>query len=77
MRIRVMAELSVSVQPTARQRRLILGGLFASIFTFGTAFGGLVPWMALVLQARGTDSIWIGLVAAGNSIGVACAAPFV
>jgi MFS family permease len=72
-----MAELSVSLQPTARQRRLILGGLFASVFTFGTAFGGLVPWMALVLQARGIDSIWIGLVAAANSIGVACAAPFV
>lgn len=72
-----MAELSLSSQPTQQQRRFILAGLLASIFTFGTAFGGLVPWMALVLQARGTDNVWIGLVAAGNSIGVALAAPFV
>lgn len=77
-----MAEVSICSQPTPRQptprqRRLILAGLFASIFTFGTAFGGLVPWMALVLEGRGTASIWIGLVAAANSIGVAVAAPFV
>lgn len=56
---------------------MILAGLFASIFTFGTAFGGLVPWMALVLEGRGTGSLWIGLVAAGNSLGVILAAPFV
>jgi MFS family permease len=64
-------------QPTPRQRKMILAGLFASIFTFGTAFGGLVPWMALVLEGRGTDSLSIGAVAAANSLGVMLAAPFV
>lgn len=72
-----MTESNVSLQPTLRQRQMILAGLFASIFTFGTAFGGLVPWMALVLEARHTNSLLIGLVAAGNSIGVTVAAPFV
>ena len=71
-----MTERTDFPQPTRRQRQMILAGLFASIFTFGTAFGGLVPWMALVLEGRGTPSLWIGLVAAGNSIGVMVAAPF-
>jgi MFS family permease len=56
---------------------MILAGLFASVFTFGTAFGGLVPWMALVLESHHTNSLLIGLVAASNSIGVTLAAPFV
>src|SRR6185369_4001136 len=71
-----MTERTDFLHPTRRQRQLILAGLFASIFTFGTAFGGLVPWMALVLEGRGTPSLWIGLVAAANSIGIMVAAPF-
>jgi len=72
-----MTKRSDFPQPTQRQRQMILAGLFASIFTFGTAFGGLVPWMALVLEGRGTGSLWIGAVAAANSLGVMLAAPFV
>jgi MFS family permease len=51
--------------------------LFASVFSFSISFGGLVPWMALVLDGRGTDTTLIGVVSAANPLGVILAAPLV
>jgi len=56
---------------------MILASLFASVLTFGIGFGGLVPWIALVLDQQGTDSTLIGIVSAANPVGVLLAAPFV
>ena len=61
----------------AGQRRLVLMALFASVFSFGISFGGLVPWIALVLEGRGTDETLIGVVSAANPVGVLLAAPLV
>lgn len=60
----------------ARQRNIALGGLYASIFAFSISFGGLVPWMALDMEARGIDEVMIGLVAAAHPLGVMLMAPF-
>lgn len=59
-----------------RQRKLALGGLYASIFAFSISFGGLVPWMALSMESRGVDEVMIGLVAAAHPLGVLLMAPF-
>ncbi|MBL8708639.1 MAG: MFS transporter, partial [Rhodospirillaceae bacterium] len=67
--------LAVTEQ-TLRQRRLALLGLYASIFAFGISFGGLLPWMALDMEARGIDTAVIGLVAAAHPLGVLLMAPF-
>ncbi|MGI9413129.1 MAG: MFS transporter [Hyphomicrobiales bacterium] len=56
---------------------MVLTALFASVFSFGVSFGGLVPWIALVLEARGTDATLIGIVSAANPVGVLLAAPLV
>lgn len=62
---------------SAGRRRLVLMALFASVFSFGISFGGLVPWIALVLEGRGTDETVIGIVSAANPVGVLLAAPLV
>jgi MFS family permease len=59
------------------RRWLSLVALFASVLSFSISFGGLVPWMALVLDGRGTDTTLIGVVSAANPLGVILAAPLV
>jgi MFS family permease len=61
---------------TSRQRFMALAGLYASVFTFGISFGGLVPWMALHLDAQGLNDALIGLISAAHPIGVMLMAPF-
>jgi MFS family permease len=62
---------------SARRRRLALVAILASVLSFSISLGGLVPWMALWLEARGTDEAVIGLVSAANPFGVMLAAPLV
>jgi MFS family permease len=62
--------------PNSRQRHLALLGLYASIFAFSISFGGLVPWMALDMEARGIDAAIIGLVGAAHPLGVLLMSPF-
>lgn len=69
-------EAAADALPAGR-RRLVLIALFASVFAFGVSFGGLVPWIALVLEGRGTDETLIGVVSAANPVGVLLAAPLV
>ncbi len=65
------ADLSV------HDRRLVLAALFAGVFVFGISFAGIIPWIALVLEERGTNPAIIGIVSATNPIGVMVMAPFV
>jgi MFS family permease len=58
-----------------RDRRLSLLGLFASVFAFAMVFGGMLPWMALVLESQGIGDQIIGLVSAAHPLGVLLAAP--
>jgi MFS family permease len=58
------------------ERRTVLLVLFASVFSFAISFSGILPWMALQLEARSVDSILIGLVSAANPIGVMVMVPF-
>ncbi len=60
-----------------RDRRLVLAALFAGVFIFGISFAALIPWMALILNERGTDPTVIGIVSAAGPIGVMVMAPFV
>lgn len=58
-------------------RRVVIIALLASVFSFSISFGGIVPWMALVLESRDTDPFLVGVVTAANPIGVMLMAPFV
>src|SRR5262245_49167970 len=62
---------------SATDRRLVLAALFTGVFVFGMSFGGILPWVALALEERGTSSTMIGIVSAANPIGVMVMAPFV
>ncbi|MDY0872736.1 MFS transporter [Dongia rigui] len=66
----------LAIGATTRQRFIALAGLYASVFTFGISFGGLVPWMALHLDAQGLDGALIGLISAAHPVGVMLMAPF-
>jgi len=72
-----MNDAAPGQEALARRRRLALVAICASVLSFSVSLGGLVPWMALSLEARGTDEAVIGLVAAANPLGVMLAAPFV
>ncbi|WP_374377760.1 MFS transporter [Dongia sp.] len=71
-----MINQEAMAKETERQRFTALAGLYASIFTFGISFGGLVPWMALHMDAQGLDGLLIGLISAAHPIGVMLMAPF-
>jgi MFS family permease len=60
-----------------QSRRLVYCALYTSVFAFSLSFGGLVPWLALALEARGTEPTVIGIVSAANPVGVLVAASFV
>jgi MFS family permease len=69
-----------SEQPEAlskRDRRVVLVALFIGVFVFGMSFGGILPWIALALEERGTSPTIIGIVSAANPVGVMVMAPFV
>jgi len=72
-----MKDAAVAYEIATRRRRLILIAIFACVLSFSISLGGLVPWMALVLEARGVDEAMIGFVAAANPLGVMLAAPLV
>lgn len=62
---------------SARDRQLVLAALFTGVFVFGMSFGGILPWVALALEAHGTSPTMIGIVSAANPVGVMVMAPFV
>jgi len=71
--------MNAEIEPAMPADRgwLVLAALFSSVLVIGVAFSGIVPWMSLVLEARGIDATTIGIVAAANPIGVLVMAPFV
>jgi len=68
---------AMSGAKSVRERRVVLFALYANVFAFSVAFGGIVPWMSLYMEARDIDATLIGIVAAANPIGVMIMAPFV
>lgn len=69
-----------AVQPhelTERQIRLSLLAHFLSSLSIGIAIGGMVPLISVTLEARGVDTVLIGVNSAMTSLGVIAAAPFV
>ena len=57
-------------------RLLVIVGLTLSVVMVGISLGGLIPWLSLKLEARGTSAVTIGLVAAANPLGIMLVAPF-
>jgi len=72
-----MNDAALAEAGPGRRRRLALLAIFASVLSFSISLGGLVPWMALSLEARGTEEAVIGIVCAANPFGVMLAAPLV
>lgn len=70
----IMGE-SMNKTLTDRQRVLSLCGIYASIFAWGVSFAGLMPLMSLTLEARGYDTLMIGLLGAITPVGVILTAP--
>ncbi len=60
-----------------RQRIASLLAIFASVFTWGISFAGLIPLMSLSMESRGVDTLMIGIVGAATPVGVIVAAPTV
>jgi MFS family permease len=56
---------------------MALAALYASVFSFSLSFGGIMPWMALAMETRGTDATLIGIVSAAGAVGVLVGAPLV
>lgn len=54
-----------------------LAAHFASSLSIGIAVGGMVPLIALTLEDRGIDPVWIGVNSAIGSLGVIAGAPLV
>ena len=59
-----------------RARLMVIVGLTLSVVMVGISLGGLIPWLSLKLEARGTSAVTIGLVAAANPLGIMLVAPF-
>lgn len=72
-----MNDAALAEAAAGRRRRLALLAVFASALSFSISLGGLVPWMALSLEGRGTEEAVIGIVCAANPFGVMLAAPLV
>jgi len=64
-------------QLTDRQVLACLAAHFLSSLSIGVAIGGMVPLIAVTLEARGVDSVMIGINSAMTSLGVILAAPLV
>ncbi len=61
---------------TAAQIRWTLVAHYTSSMTIGLAVGGIVPLIAVTLEAREVDSVVIGINSAMTSVGVLAVAPF-
>jgi len=61
---------------TAAQVRWSLFAHYASSMAIGLAIGGFVPLISVTLEARGVDSVLIGINSAMTSVGVLAVAPF-
>lgn len=62
---------------TRNQVLACLGAHFLSSLSVGVAIGGMVPLIAVTLEARGVDGTLIGVNSAMTSLGVIAAAPLV
>ena len=71
-------EAAAEIMPdfSDRARLLVIVGLTLSVVMVGISLGGLIPWLSLKLEARGTSAVTIGLVAAANPLGIMLVAPF-
>lgn len=59
------------------QRRWVMAANFASAVLIGLAIGGLIPLLALFLELRQVDPVWIGANGAMASLGIFGMAGFV
>jgi predicted MFS family arabinose efflux permease len=62
---------------TPKERLLSLTTVIACVSVFGLTVGLSAPLLALILEARGTDSTLIGLNAAMTAVGILVTSPFV
>jgi MFS family permease len=61
---------------TPLQRRQNLVAVTAAMAVTALIYGLSLPLLSLVMDARGVDSLWIGLSAAVQSVGIILVAPF-
>jgi MFS family permease len=61
---------------TDLQRRQNLVAVTAAMAVTALIYGLSLPLLSLVMDARGVDSLWIGLSAAVQSVGIILVAPF-
>ena len=61
---------------TPLQRRQNLVAVTAAMAVTALIYGLSLPLLAFVMNARGVDSLWIGLSAAVQSVGIILVAPF-
>jgi len=61
---------------TPLQRRQNLVAVIAAMAVTALIYGLSLPLLAFVMNARGVDSLWIGLSAAVQSVGIILVAPF-
>jgi len=71
------AEIEVAhARPPEKSNYTVLIALLATVVVFGISFAGILPWVALVLEKRGTDPVMIGIVSAMTPVGTMLMAPF-
>ncbi len=61
---------------TPLQRRQNLVAVIAAMAVTALIYGLSLPLLSLVMNARGIDSVWIGLSAAVQSVGIILVAPY-
>jgi MFS family permease len=61
---------------TSLQRRQNLVAVTAAMAVTALIYGLSLPLLALVMNARGVDNLWIGLSAAVQSVGIILVAPY-
>ena len=61
---------------TAAERRRSLVAVIASVTAIGMTIGLVMPVLAFNLEARGTETFWIGLMAAMPPIAILLCGPF-
>jgi len=68
---------SSTLEPTDRQRLVIIASLCVSVFMVGVSLGGIIPWISLKQDAMGTDAVMIGIIVGAQPLGIMLVAPFV
>lgn len=66
-----------TVEPTDRQRLIIIASLCVSVFMVGVSLGGIIPWISLKQDAMGTDAVMIGIIVGAQPLGIMLVAPLV